>query len=211
VQSYVEANALLPGADLKRLEEAHQIIFDRFWGTGMTEMRELALSEAPYLLEEYRDLIYEAPFQLQVDMLFAARAVGILSGLATSLDPNFDPWAESIPFAERLAKDELQRNWQEWGAELVKLASLVFGLPSKLDQVLNQAQRGSLSIETSLAPDARKAIGRLESSIERLTWAVVSVGVLLTGVILRAAEGSDSFNTGILVVAGVVFLWKVVR
>jgi len=211
VQSYVEAESLLPGADLKRLEEAHEAIFDRFWGAGMTQMRNLAMSEAPYLLQEYRDLIYEAPFQFQVDMLFVTRAVGLLSGMATNLDPHFDPWSETIPFAERLARIELQKNWASWGQEFIAQTRIVLDLLPKIDKVLTQAQRGSLSYETSLAPDARKSLNRLENSVQRLTWAVVSVGLLLTGVILRGAEGQDPVNTGLLVAAGVVFLWKVVR
>ncbi|MFQ5576329.1 MAG: ABC1 kinase family protein [Anaerolineae bacterium] len=211
VQSYVEAGTLLPGADLKRLEEAHEAIFDHFWGVGMTQMRNLAMSEAPYLLSEYRDLIYEAPFQLQVDMLFAARAVGILSGLATGLDPHFNPWAQTIPFAERLAREEFQQNWQGWAQQLLTIFRIALELSPKLDKVLTQAQRGSLSFETSLAPDARKAMGRLETSVQRLTWAVVSVGVLLSGIILRAAEGPDPLNTGLVIASVGVFVWKVLR
>lgn len=32
VQSYVQAGTLLPGADLKRLEEVHQALLNRFLG-----------------------------------------------------------------------------------------------------------------------------------------------------------------------------------
>ena len=211
VQSYVEADALLPGADLKRLEEAHEAIFDRFWGVGMSQMRNLAMTEAPELVREYRDLIYEAPFQFQVDMLFVGRAVGLLSGMSTTLDPHFDPWSETIPFAERLARMEFKDHWRDWGQELFKQARIVIDLLPKIDKVLTHAQRGSLSYETSFSPNARKSLTQLESSVQRLTWAVVSVGLLLTGVILRSAEGKNALNGGILVAAAVVFLWKVLR
>ncbi len=211
VQSYVEADALLPGADLKRLEEAHEVIFDRFWGVGMTQMRNVAMNEAPELVREYRDLIYEAPFQFQVDMLFVGRAVGLLSGMSTTLDPHFDPWSETIPFAERLARMEFKDHWRDWGQELLTQARIVVDLLPKIDKVLTHAQRGSLSYETSFSPNARKSLNQLENSVQRLTWAVVSVGLLLTGVILRSAEGQDALNSGVLVAAGVVFLWKVLR
>ncbi|MDX1524572.1 MAG: AarF/UbiB family protein, partial [Anaerolineae bacterium] len=68
VQSYVKAGTLLPGADLKRLEEAHDALFERFWGVRVGRMKDVALKEADYLMREYRDVIYEAPFQFQVDM-----------------------------------------------------------------------------------------------------------------------------------------------
>ena len=118
VQSYADAGVLWPGADMKRLEEATADMFQRIWGVRMGPIRELAETEVGYFMQEYRDIVYEAPFQFPADMLFVVRAIGILSGMATNLDPNFDPWAESIPFAERLAKEELQKNWRGWAAHV---------------------------------------------------------------------------------------------
>lgn len=211
VQSYVEAGTLLPGADLKRLEEAHEAVFDRFWGAGMAQMRSLAFSEAPHLIKEYRELIYEAPFQFQVDMLFAVRAVALLSGMTTNLNPNFDPWAETMPFAEELAKEELQKNWREWAQELVAFSRVVVGLLPKVDRILTQTQRGALGYEFSLAPDTRKMLTRLDTSLRRLTWSVVGVGMLLGGILLRVTEGANWFNTGIIVGAVAALGWKVLR
>lgn len=211
VQAYVEANSLLPGADLKRLEEAHQMIFERFWGIGMRRMRDIAMNDAEYFLREYRDLIYEAPFQVQVDMLFAARGVGLLSGMATNLDPDFDPWAETIPFAENLAREELQRNWPEILQEIVNLARIMATMPDKLDQVLTKAQRGTLAVENALAPDARRAIRGLERALNRLTWVLVFLGLLVAGVLLRAMEEPNWVNGGLLVLSGLVLALKVWR
>ena len=113
VHSYVAAGVLLPGADLRRLEEVHVALFERFWGVSLGNLRNVAFSEASYFFREYRDLLYEIPFQMQVDLLFASRAVGLLAGIATSLDTDFDPWAETLPFAQRLATEELRRDWRE--------------------------------------------------------------------------------------------------
>lgn len=211
IQSYVEANVLLPGADLKRLEEAHQMVFDRFWGAGMAQMKDLAMSEAPHLMREYQDLIYEAPFQFQVDMLFVVRAIGLLSGISTSLDKNFDPWAETMPFAEKLAKEQLKNTVKDWRQDLLTFGRIGVGLLPKVDRVLTQAQRGTLSVETSWSPQDRKRIKQIEHSVGRLMWAVVSMGTLISGVILRGAEGANSANNAMLVAAGVIFVWKVVR
>lgn len=207
VQSYVNAGILLPGADLKRLEEIHEAMFERFWGVRMGQMRDVALNEARYFVREYRDVIYDAPFQFQVDMLFVLRAVGILSGMATNLDPEFDPWAETIPFAERLAKEELQQNWRGWLQEIVALSQLALKLPAELDRVLTQVQRGNLVIQTSLAPDARKTIQRLEQAVQRLTWVVVAASLLLAGVNWQAGNRSDNFGYWFMILGLLAFLW----
>ena len=209
VQSYVKAGVLLPGADLRRLEEVHEAMFERFWGVRMGQMKDVALNEAEYFFREYRDVIYDAPFQFQVDMLFVMRAVGILSGMATNLDEEFDPWAETIPFAERLATQQLQRNWREWLQEIVGFGQLLFKLPSQLERILTLTQRGNLTVQMAMAPDMRKMTQRLEQSVSRLSWMVVAVGLLIGGVNLRVSGQDDMLGGSLLVLALTAFLWGV--
>jgi predicted unusual protein kinase regulating ubiquinone biosynthesis (AarF/ABC1/UbiB family) len=207
VQSYLMAGTLLPGADLKRLEAAHEALFERFWGLRMGQLKDIALQEARYFLREYRDLIYDAPFQFQADMLFVLRAVGILSGMATNLDEQFDPWAQTIPFAERLAARELDQKRRDWPREAAAIAQRLAGLPTKLDTVLTQTQRGDLSVRMSLAPDAGRAAQRLEQAVRRLTWMVAAVGLLVSGVTLRIAGRDEGFGSLLLLGALLAFLW----
>jgi predicted unusual protein kinase regulating ubiquinone biosynthesis (AarF/ABC1/UbiB family) len=209
VQSYVEANMLLPGADTKRLEDAHRAMFDRFWGADMTRMRDIALSGSSDLFEEYRDLIYDTPFQVQVDMLFALRGLGLVSGITTNLDSTFDPWTETIPFAERLARDQIQFDWPTILQQVIDLARMVTTLPNQVDEVLTTLRRGNLSVENILAPDTRRTIRGVEAAVDRLTWAIVFLGTLLTGLILRVYEQPNGLNSAILGLAGVIFVTKV--
>ena len=212
VQSYDDAGVLLPGADKKRLEEATADMFQRLWGVRMGQVRELAVTEAQYFMSEYRDIVYEAPFQFPADMLFVIRAIGILSGMATNLDPNFDPWSETIPFAERLAKEELQKDWRGWLQEVVSLGQLALKLPTQLDRILTETERGNLTLQTSFSPEARKTIRRLEQSINRLAWMVVAVGLLISGVNFQVGN-TDGSNLGFwfMGLALLVFLWGMLR
>jgi len=139
------------------------------------------------------------------------RAIGILSGMATNLDPEFDPWTETIPFAERLAADELQRDWQGWLQEFVAIGQLLFRLPGQLDRVLALAERGNLAIQTSLAPDARKAVDRLERAVNRLTWMVVTIGLLIAGVNLYVGRDGGGLGLGLMAAALVALVWGIFR
>jgi len=210
VQAYADAGVLLPGADLNRLEQATADMFKRVWGVRMGQIKDLAEGEMRYFMSEYRDIVYEAPFQFPADMLFVVRAVGILSGMATNLDPNFDPWAATIPFAERLAKEELQNNWQGWLEEAVSLGQLLFRLPNRVDQVLTLAQRGNLPVQAALAPDTRKMLSRLEGAVNRLAWMVVAAALLLAGANLLAA-GQTALGAGLMVGAALVLVWGLLR
>ena len=204
VQSYVQAGTLLPGADLKRLEEAHQALLNRFWGANALEMKDVVFAEAESLIQEYRDVIYNAPFQFQADMLFSIRAVAILSGIATDLNEKFDPWQEIIPFAERLASRELNLNWQEWLKEIVTLGQVIFRLPKSVDAVISQAQQGNLTLQNSFSPESRQLLVRLERSVNKLSWTIASVGLLIAGIII--GDGSaGSWLWVILVVLAILF------
>jgi predicted unusual protein kinase regulating ubiquinone biosynthesis (AarF/ABC1/UbiB family) len=207
VQSYVQAGTLLPGADLKRLEEAHQALLNRFWGADAMQMKEVVLAEAETFFKEYRDVIYSAPFQLQADMLFAIRAVAILSGIATDLNKKFDPWQEIIPFAERLAVNELGLNWQQWLRELIPLGQALYRLPKSIDAVITQAQQGNITLKNSFTAESRRLLVRLENSTNTLSWTVASVGLLIAGIIARGDDPQGWLWTVLVVLAILFFGW----
>jgi predicted unusual protein kinase regulating ubiquinone biosynthesis (AarF/ABC1/UbiB family) len=211
VQAYFDAGFLLPGADRRRLEEVHEVMFERLWGVKMAQLRDVAMEEAMFFLREYRDIIYEMPFQFPTDILFVGRAMGILMGMATSLQPDFDLWAGIIPFAEKLAAEELQRDWRGWLDEIGKLVRISVQLPVRVDQFITQVQRGEASVQISLAADSARSVRRLERSVDRLSWGVIFASLLISGTILRVVEGPSWLSTGLLVAAGLAWLWGITR
>jgi predicted unusual protein kinase regulating ubiquinone biosynthesis (AarF/ABC1/UbiB family) len=209
VHSYVSAGVLLPGADLRRLEEIHEELFERFWGVSLGSLRDVAFSEAGYFFREYRDLLYEIPFQVQVDLLFASRAVGLLAGITTQLDPEFDPWAETVPFAERLAREELRLGWRDLLREGALQARALLALPRRLDSLASRAERGTLTIQQALAPDSRKAVQRLERSIRRASWMMLAAALLISGVLVWVQRPDEPAGVWLLGLALLAFLWGV--
>jgi predicted unusual protein kinase regulating ubiquinone biosynthesis (AarF/ABC1/UbiB family) len=209
VHSYVAAGVLLPGADLRRLEEVHEALFARFWGVSIGSLREVAFSEASYFFREYRDLLYQIPFQVPVDLLFATRAVGLLAGMATYLDAEFDPWAETVPFAERLAAEELRGDWRSLLARLTLQGRSLLALPRQLETFLTRAERGQMTVQTSLSPETRRTVQRLERSILRLAWMIVSAALLIGGVMLQTDDPRAPYGTWLMALAFLSFLYGV--
>ena len=188
VQAYVNAGTLLPGADLRRLEEIHEALFERFWGIQVGQLRDTALREARYFMREYRDVIREAPFQFQVDMLFVVRAIGILSGMAANLDPGFDVWSKTLPYARRYASEALRKDCLEWVRFLAEPLLSMFRLPEELERVVRQTGRGNFVTQASLAPDARKAAERLNRGVDRLADTVLTASLIISAALLYAAQ-----------------------
>lgn len=211
VQALVMAGTLRPGADLRRLEEAHQEWLQKIWGLRLASLNETARRELRYFLREYRDLVRHTPFQVQADMLYIGRAVGLLAGLATAIDPEFDPWSKSLVYARRFAKEEITEDWQGLREELYLLGKSVWQIPGELEQVLSRAKQGALAVQVSLSPQTRRAIRRIDNSVHRFAWMLVAAGLLVSGVNLYIADKVGPFGTILMVLAVVAFLWGMRR
>ena len=131
--------------------------------------------------------------------------------MAMSLDPDFDPWAATIPFAEKLSSEAPGLGWRSWLPEAGDLMRLALRLPTRLDGFITQAQRGELAMQASLAPDAAKALRRVEQSVNRVMWTVAAAALFVGGVILRVTEGPGPLSTGLLIAAAAAFLWGLTR
>ena len=109
---------LLPSADLNLLERAEAKAFERFWGKNMSELQKISPQEVREFAGEFRELLYSMPFQIPHDIIFLGRAVGILSGMCTGLDPQFNVWEHLAPYAQKLIADEAKNNGEFWMDEL---------------------------------------------------------------------------------------------
>lgn len=207
VRAYAAAGILLPGADLARLTEVHREVFARFRGVSLGKLRQTALSEATYFFREYRDLLYAMPFQVQVDLLFTSRALGLLAGMATRLTPEFDPWAEIVPFAEQLARGDLRRHWKEWLELGLQEARVLLELPTRLDRLLEKAERGQLGFQVATPSETQKALVRIERSLRRLNWTLLAGALFLGALILHRTEGAAAWPLWLGGAAAAAFLW----
>ncbi len=211
IEAYIVAGALRPGTDLRRLEEAHQEWLQKIWGLRMGKIQETAFRELRYFMREYRDLIVGTAFQLQADMLFIGRAIGILAGLATNIDPDFDPWSKTLPYAKRFAMEEFTGEWQGLWEEIFMLGRQLWRIPAQLDQVLTRAKQGALTVQVSLSPETRQAIRRIDMSVRRFAWMVLTAGLMVSGVNLHIADKNPPLGIVLIALSGVTFLWGVGR
>ena len=90
IHAFQTMKLLLPGADLDLLERATRRVLDRFWGKSTREMMDMKMGEAQQFFDEFGDLMYEMPFQVPNNLILFGRCVGILSGMASGLDPQFN-------------------------------------------------------------------------------------------------------------------------
>jgi predicted unusual protein kinase regulating ubiquinone biosynthesis (AarF/ABC1/UbiB family) len=191
VRAYERMGFLLPGADLELIERATARAFDRFWGTSMGEFSQLDYDVLQDFTREFRDLLYAMPFQVPRDFIYLGRTFGILSGMATRLDPDFNIFAESEPFARQLISEELAGGWQGVREQVDQWGRTMLGLPGQLNQVLGKAVQGELEFRTGPDREWQRAMRRLDLALNRLLWGVGGSTLLLSGVVLSASGQPD--------------------
>jgi predicted unusual protein kinase regulating ubiquinone biosynthesis (AarF/ABC1/UbiB family) len=211
VRAYQGAGVLLPGADLIRLEQMEAELLERYSGLTMGQARETLMKEWQDLAHEYRDILYEMPFQIPTELLFIGRALAILFGMATSLDPDFDPWAAIAPFAEQMASQEARRDWRGILAELEKAVRLIFSLPGQAERFFSQATRGELTVRTVWAPETTHTVRRVEAAVNRLTSAVVFAALLLAAATVYVNEGAGAISYTLVGLAVLALLITLTR
>jgi len=186
VQSFKTLDVLLPGADLKLIEQAESQMFDRFWGMSMNELRNVDHREMAQFAMQFRELMYEMPFQLPHHLLLLGRTVAILSGMCTGLNPNFNLWDQLVPYARSMVTEEATSNWDVWLDEIGEVVKQLVALPAQTGRVLSRIERGELNVNV---PQVNRQIYHLEGAVNRMAGSLVFAAFLIGGVILY--QGGD--------------------
>jgi len=209
VGAYQTLGMLLPGANLERIKEAEAAVMERFWGKSMRELTSIDHREMHEFAREYRDLLYELPFQIPADLLFLGRCVAILSGMCTGLNPDFNLFEGLMPFAESVLKEEGE-DWSkiilDW---LTEQAQLLVSLPKRIDTLMHTMERGDFVVTAKPTPELDARLDGLTSGVNRLAAAVVFTALLVTGTVFYIA-GEVILGTGFMAIS-IITLWWVVK
>jgi len=205
VESFQTLDVLLPGADLKLLEQAESQLFDRFWGMSMSELRKVDHRDMHQFAMQFRELMYEMPFQLPHNLLLLGRTVAILSGMCTGLDPNFNLWSQLAPYAQKLVTEEGVSNWEVWLDAIGGLVKELIALPAQTGRVMTRLERGELNVNT---PQISRQIYHLESAVNRLVGSIIFAAFLFGGVLLYRG-GDVTLGYIFWALSGLTLFWMV--
>ncbi len=203
VKAYQMLDMLLPGADLRLIEQAEAQVFDRFWGMSMKEIRSISPDEVRQFAHQYRDLMLSMPFQVPQNLLFLARTVAILSGMCSGLNPDFNLWLQLAPYARKLVQEETSSGLDYWLDELGEMLQTLLALPGQTSRVLSQAEGSGLLVQS---PQVSREVRSLTRSVDRLTGSIVFSALLIGGIML-VNSGNTTYGGGLLGASGLALLW----
>ena len=172
---------LLPNADLTLLKQAEGEVFNRYWGKDMGQLRDISHQEIRELAYEFRGLLYSLPFQIPQDLILLGRAVGILSGMCTGLDPNFNVWESITPYAKKLLKEETMLGEKVWLDILKSVLQEVISFPRRVNALVDRIEKVELAFQ---ANRDNRQLDRIERGIQLGAAGVVFSVLFLSGIML---------------------------
>lgn len=224
VQSYQDLGFLMPNADMRRIEEATDKVFSEVWGLSMSDMTSLDFEVVENIGTEFNDLIAELPFRVPQDFVYLGRTVSILTGMATKLDPNYNPWVEIQAQVQTLITTDEENNiydefgkifqdsWDEIIADgpqgFIRVAQRVinqFQRVSKTEVMLQKIIDGEIVIETRMSGQQRQQMQRIEAQGKR-TARMMLVASLLICATLFYINGNTEIAISALGLASVIYL-----
>jgi len=186
VKAYKDMGVLLPGADTDMLVQASQAVFDRFWGRSTSEMMEISEEEMKEFVRQFGKLLYDMPFQIPESLILLGRCVGILSGMCSGLDPEFNIWNGVVPYARKLISDDgtTMGGLQGFAKEVINTLGSLAGLPHRAESLMTRLEQGKLEVRTT---QLENQVARLAHNLRHAAAAVVFAALLLSAVQLYLA------------------------
>ncbi len=151
-------------ADREVIEQAVGLMLGHFRDLPFGNLRSVDQRE---VMGDIRSVLYDQPLRLPAQFAFFGRMVGMLTGLATTLDPKFNFLAVATPYAQQFLRtsgaesilnllgadslSELGRNTLRDG---LAIARSLADIPRRLDRVLARAERGDLRVVVESAARA---------------------------------------------------------
>lgn len=189
IKSFQILNVLLPGADLGLIQQAEEKAFERFWGKSMEELNNIGFDEMHDFAQEFRELLYEMPFQIPQDLIFLGRTAAILSGICTGLDPDFNFWNVLAPYVEKMIGEEA--GLSTWLKEAGSILQTLIALPRQTEALISRLNTGGLVVKT---PALERDIKRINQTLMRLVYGILFYALLSNGVQLHLNQPGGLAN-----------------
>ena len=185
VEAYRDLGFFLPGADIERITEAHEAVLDQIYGRNLLDLTQPDPREIEAIGREFRDLLFDFPFQIPQDFIYLGRALGMISGLVSTLDPHINPWRQIERYGQQLLRGQSFQQFRDMGlGNVLELVRPFLATPGRIQRLLEEAEKGRLRVQLKSDRDAVRQQERLEKRIGQLAWSVVSAAGILSATLV---------------------------
>ncbi len=181
LQRSMEALGMVrPDGDRAQLRRNIQYLLDRYYAETLDELKSLDLVN---LLRDFENLLRTQPIQIPGQFAFLGRAIAILVGLATGLDPDINLVELFAPYAKRFVTEDHGGTIGYAKRMALDMTHTLIDLPELSSRILKQIENGE--IETKV--EWKQGAGQLKlmyRGLRSLTQSIYVIGFSLIGTLL---------------------------
>jgi len=164
---------IIQGADFEALSNVAQSLIDKYRNITPEELKALTIDD---ISEEIENIISIIQYiQIPNNFILLGRTIGILNGIAFSLNPETNIIEIGKPYIKQFLAGSGQEQRQQFFKELQKKALGLWRLPTHLDDFLAKANRGELSFKL-----AKSEIQGITAQFKALTNVMMLVILAVT-------------------------------
>jgi len=181
VETYQDLGFLLPGADIERIVDAQSTVLDHMWGKKLLEISRPDPKEVQQLTSEFRDLLFDMPFQIPQDFIYLGRAFGMVIGLVSQLNPDINPWHTVEKYGRELLRSQRQEQFSELSAEmLLEGIRPYLELPPRILRLLEMAENGRLVVQNKSDPHLQRQQDKIARRLNFLSWSILGSASMIS-------------------------------
>ncbi len=184
-EAYQDLGFFLPGADTERIIEAQAILLDHIWGRKLLELSRPDPKEIQELTSEFRDILFDFPFQIPQDFIYLGRALGMVMGLISQLDPDINPWYQIEKYGRELTMlgggDDVRELSREMLLEGIRP---YLNMPPRILRLLEMAEKGRIVVQNKPDPTAAKQQAAMEKRLTQLSWSILGAAGMISASLL---------------------------
>ena len=184
-EAYQDLGFLLPGADIERIIEAQSVLLDHIWGRKLLDLARPDPKEMQELSSEFRDVLFDFPFQIPQDFIYLGRAFGMVMGLISQLDPEINPWYHVEKYGRELLflqnGDDIRGLSREMILEGIRP---YLDMPPRILRLLEMAEKGRIVVLNRPDPSAVKHQAKVEKRLNQLSWSILGAAGMISASLL---------------------------
>ncbi|OLZ08709.1 ABC1 kinase family protein [Sulfobacillus thermosulfidooxidans] len=203
LQASMEALGMVrPDADRAQLRRQIQYLLDRYYAETLDELKSLDLVA---LLRDFENLLRTQPIQVPGQFAFLGRAIAILVGLATGLDPDINLVELFAPYAKRFVTEDRGGTLGYAKHVVMDMTKTLVDLPELSHRILKQVENGELEAKVEWKQGTSQ-LHSLYRGIRGLIQSIYVVGFSLIATLLLVHH-HDVLSGGFYLLAFFAFLY----
>jgi len=204
LDSLVAIGTLSPEADREVMGNVMELAIADARGEDIEQYR------VQQIIGQIEDSIYEFPFRLPPNLALVLRVATVVEGVCVTLDPSFDFIETATTYlTEQGYREETVRQYlSDAGDQVQDSARSLVRVPPKLEDTLDSAQRGNLTVQVELG-DEKEVIDMLA---RRIVYGLVfGFSLLSTAYLYQGGALYATVVSAVIGVGGAIALWRSFR